>query len=102
MRLPPLPKNVKGALQTYRVVTGTIDGTNAGEHEISRIGCELRVTALLPLAHQWHAFLHELVHKWEMEGGFLMKDEPGDSDVDRLAMAMCADFIRNGWTLPGG
>jgi len=36
-----------------------------------------------------------------MECGFSLKDKDGDSDVDRIATAIHADFLRNKWTLPG-
>lgn len=102
MKPPPLPKRIKGLLGIYRVVVGTQDQSNAGECVITERGAEIRVTSALPPMLQWQALVHELVHKWEFEGGFVLKDTPGDSDVDRLAMAITADFIRNGWVLPGG
>ena len=101
MKFPPIPNKVKGALCLYKVTHGTQDQSNAGECITTEAGCELRVTTALPIELRWQTFLHELVHKWEAEGGFLLKDIPGDSDVDRIATAMLADFIRNNWTLPG-
>ena len=101
MTLPPLPKRVKGLLCPYRVVIGTQDQSNAGECVILERSAEIRVTSILPPPLQWQVFFHEMIHKWEMEGGLLLKDIPGDSDVDRLGTAITADFIRNNWTLPG-
>lgn len=102
-RLPELPTRVKGDIADYRIVRDTQDQTNAGEHIISpKLGCEIRITSVLPLTHQWQTFFHEILHKWEQEAGVKsIKDEPEDSDVDRLARAMLADFLRNGWKLPG-
>jgi len=96
-----LPKKVKGAICDYKVTLGTQDQSNAGECVLTEHGGEIRVTSNLPPPYQWQTFLHELIHKWELEGGFTLKDNPGDSDVDRLATAICADFVRNGWRFPG-
>ena len=98
---PPLPKVVKGAVSDYAVTEGTQDSTNAGEKVITENNAELRITTAIPIEMRWQTFFHELIHKWEEEGEFKLKDTPGNSDVNRLATAMFADYKRNDWKLPG-
>lgn len=102
MDFPPLPRKVKGAVSDYAVTRDLTDQANAGECVITPKGCEIRVTKVLPPGCTWQTFLHELIHKWEHESHITpLKDRDDDSDVDRLATAILADFLRNGWTLPG-
>ena len=101
-QLPPFPKFVKGAVADYSVLNHTSETANAGEHDYGSLdGPAIRVGTNLNDNYRWHTFIHELIHKWEVEGGFKLDDEDGDSDVDRLAVALFADFLRNGWKLPG-
>ncbi len=100
-KLPPLPRRIKGAVCDYKVTLGTQDETNSGEHVVTEAGAEIRVASTLEPNNKLQVFFHELLHKWEREGGFKLKDEDEDSDVDRLATAIYADFRRNNWKLPG-
>jgi len=102
MRLPPLPKKVKGAIIDYVVTLGTVDPSLAGECALNTKGAALRISDAYPPEYQWQTFIHEWLHKIEREAGVSLKDDEGDSDVDRLATAIVADFLRNKWTLPGG
>ena len=100
--MPRLPRRVRGAITDYRVTCKLEDDSNAGEHNASSAdGAEIRVSPTLNEDTQWHVWWHEMVHKWELEGGFKLKDEDNDSDVDRLATAIHADWRRNNWKLPG-
>jgi hypothetical protein len=99
--LPKLPRKIKGSVIDYTVSIGTADVTMAGECVLTVDGAELRVSNAYPIEYQWQTLFHELVHKWEREGGIKLKDEDDNSEVDRLATAIFADFIRNGWPLPG-
>ena len=101
MKMPPLLKRVKGAVCDYKVVLGGTDETNAGECVLTPTHGEIRISPVYPLEYQWQTFFHEWIHKLEEEGGFKLKDDPGDSDVNRLATAIFADYRRNRWTLPG-
>lgn len=104
--LPALPRRVLGAVADYDVVLVSPDQLPEGAVGLhsgtGRSGARMAVSEDMNPDHRWQVFFHELVHKWELEGGFQLKDDDGDSDTDRLATAIYADFKRNGWTLPGG
>lgn len=103
---PPLPRRVRGAVTDYEVRIEVLPEGTAGQHSSQReAGGVLRIDKHLNADARWQVFFHELVHKWETETGFKVRetetDGEQDSDADRLATAIYADFRRNGWKLPG-
>jgi len=100
-KLPSLPKRVKGAITNYRVVLLRHKSRAGRHHPMRKRGAVIEVNPNMNRGSMWQAWWHEMVHKWEMECGFSLKDKDGDSDVDRIATAIHADFLRNKWKLPG-
>ena len=100
--LPSLPKKVIGSIADVKVVVGRTDSTNAGEFtEDDNLMPEIRVSDKLAAPLRWETWFHEWLHMMEFESGVRLRGEQPDDDVDRLAMAMYACYLRNGWTLPG-
>jgi len=101
-KLPEIPKHVRGVLFDYKVVqVERFDDPDM----YGDIDCDkgiIRVLKNLEPAIKWQAFLHEFLHACEQEVGLKdLKDKKGDSDVDRLALAMFSLWRRNNWVLPG-
>jgi hypothetical protein len=85
----------------FAVTIGTQDEANCGEITVTEDGGEIRVRSASRTL-QWPVMFHELTHKWEREAGIKLRDEDAPrNEVDRFAMAMYADFLRNDWKLPG-
>ena len=100
-RLPPLPSKVKGLFLDYTVTFGTADLNNAGECVLTKKGAEIRIHEGLAPELEWVTWFHEWFHKIEHEAGVRLKDDDDNNEVDRVAAAIFADFLRNGWKLPG-
>ncbi len=101
-KLPQLPKKVIGSVADVTVVVGRTEAVNAGEFTDDDDNMpQIRVSEKLPLTMAWETWFHEWLHMMEFESGVRLRGEQPDDDVDRLAMAMYACYLRNGWTLPG-
>lgn len=96
-----LPPKIKGLYIDYKLVYGTADLSNAGECVITNKGAEIRIAEVLPIQLRWETWFHEWWHKIEREAGVKLKDDEDNPEADRVAAAIFADFLRNGWKLPG-
>ena len=103
---PKLPKKVKGALCDFTVNLREpqdmrVSPDDYGDFSSHHRKPEINVNKVSPEHWQWQTFFHELTHLIEEEAGIEMKDNKGNSEIDRFAFAMLAVWRRNGWALPG-
>ena len=99
---PDLPKRVKGVLFKYKVIE--VDSfDDADQYGITDVDKgTIKILQSLEPSLKWQTFFHELIHVCEQEVGMReLKDDKGDSDADRLGLALISIWQRNKWILPG-
>ena len=102
--IPDLPEKVETLYGPYAVLqvdlgtqeSMTMDGET--HHRARTVSITTRDSTI---EVRWQVFFHELLHLAEHHMGMKLKDDPDDSDIDRLATALYDIFLRNNWTLPG-
>jgi hypothetical protein len=102
--MPEIPEHVDTLYGSYSVQeidlgtqeSMTMDGETNHRHRTVSI-----TTRDSTLEVRWQVFFHELLHLAEHHMGMKLKDDPDDSDIDRLATALYDLFLRNKWKLPG-
>jgi hypothetical protein len=95
---PELPKKVKipfwGGV-TYRVIIGDISDEHYGDCDHQKL--IIRIDEDTAPHIRWETLFHEFLHIIELAYAIKLKDEEGDSVVDRVATGMLELLVANGW-----
>lgn len=100
MKWPPLPKVIKTPLIGFNykvIITDDFDEDDVDGHIDLDKGI-IKINKALRLPLQWESLIHEMGHVVEQITGMKpLKDNKGDSDMERFAMGWTMILVANGW-----